>query len=189
MFLLQFRSMVKNKKMPLRKLHLVAIILIAALLLGGFMFYKTQKQENTTSSPPISADTKGNDVNFNPPSEAEISDTEQHKKELANDTLPSTGNTTDGRKVVSPVISYVDKTTVNAYVTGIFEEGGTCTATLTKGSKTITKTSTGFQNASYTQCAPMDLTGSSIESGDWSVVVSYSSSTASGKSETLVKKL
>jgi|ERR1700741_1544107 len=180
--------MVKNKKLHSKKLYLLLTLLAIALILGGYLLVNA-KRDHSPSTNPISSASKSGDINYNPPTNSEISDTEKHKEDLANNPTPPTGNTSDGKKTVTPIISYADKSTINAYVTGIFEEGGVCTATLTKGTRVITKTSTGFQNASYTQCAPIDLSGGSVDSGDWSIVVSYSSKTASGKSETLVKKL
>lgn len=65
---------------------------------------------------------------------------------------------------------------------GVFEEGGTCTATFVKDGETRSKTSVGFQNSSYTQCAPIDLEPGFLTKGTWSVVVSYASPKAEGAS-------
>jgi hypothetical protein len=82
----------------------------------------------------------------------------------------------------------MDKTTINAFVTGVFEDDGTCTATLTQGAQTITRTSVGFKNASYTQCTPINLSAANLGTSPWSVVVSYSSGTASGSSQAVTLK-
>jgi hypothetical protein len=89
---------------------------------------------------------------------------------------------TPAKKQVTVTITNANKDTVNAYVSGIFEDGGTCTATFTQGSTVVTRTSTGFKNVSYTQCAP--IAPNLPSGGTWSVVVSYSSAAAEGTSKT-----
>lgn len=123
-----------------------------------------------------------NVVNLDPATEQEQRETEQHKDNLANTPSSPSPTGSDGLKQVIPQISYVDTSVINAYITGIFEEGGVCTATLTNGESTSTRSSTGFGNASYTQCAPIDLSGTGIAKG-WSATVTYESSTAKGTSE------
>lgn len=91
-----------------------------------------------------------------------------------------TQSTTNGKKQVSVVISSVDSNMLSAYVTGVFEEGGTCTATFTQANTVVTRTSSGFENVSYTQCAP--ISPNLPSGGSWSVVVSYSSASAQGTS-------
>ena len=174
--------MAKNKSSQKK----LIIVMVAVLLLASVaVTFRLIRDHRNQSKAPVS--TVGS-TNLTPPTEAEKQETEQHKQEISSQTPAKLSTGTDGRKQVTPVISSADKATVSAYVTGIFEEGGTCTATLTSGSKTITKTSTGFQNASYTQCAPIDLSGSNLGSDTWSVTVSYSSTTAAGKSGSSIIK-
>jgi hypothetical protein len=93
----------------------------------------------------------------------------------------STSTPTPAKKQVTVTITNTKGNTVNAYVSGVFEDGGTCTATFTQGSTVETGTSTGFKNVSYTQCAP--ITYNLPNDGTWSVVVSYSSAAAEGTSK------
>lgn len=156
------------------------LMLTAAILLviaGGAWalkaYDKTQKTNDTAGD--------GSYVNLSPPTEEEKQETQAHKKELSNSPSPSTTN--EGKKQVTPVITSANQDQISAYVPGVFEDGGTCTATLTKGSKTVTKTSEGFKNVSYTSCAPINVSGSFPEKGTWSVVVIYKSSAAEGTSK------
>ncbi|QXG77176.1 hypothetical protein KUM42_06570 [Modestobacter sp. L9-4] len=71
---------------------------------------------------------------------------------------------------------------VNAFVSGVIEDGGTCTATLTLGSTTRTVTAPAAGDATTTGCAPMIVTGDQLSAGDWQAVVSYTSATAEGRS-------
>lgn len=120
-------------------------------------------------------------VNLNPATEQEKKESEDIKNQSAGQSQTPSTQTTAGKKQVSVVVTNASSDSVNAYVTGVFEEGGVCTATFTQGSTTITRTSTGFRNVSYTQCAP--ISSNLPNSSPWSVIVSYSSATAEGKSQ------
>ncbi len=114
----------------------------------------------------------GSSVNLNPST-----------KEQLSQPMPGPSSTnSSSKKQVTPVITNASQEQINAYVPGVFEEGGSCTATLTKNNKTVTKTSTGFQNVSYTSCAPINISGQLTERGIWSLILSYNSTTVEGKS-------
>lgn len=118
-------------------------------------------------------------INLDPPTEEEKTETEENKKSISEDS-PAPPASNNGKKQVTPVITSADRSEVRAYVTGIFEDGGTCTATATKGAQVKTATSSGFADFNKTTCAPITI---SLPDGGWSIVVSYSSSTAEGKSQ------
>jgi Sec-independent protein translocase protein TatA len=122
-------------------------------------------------------------VNYGPTTEQERQETEQHKDDLANDTPETPQTDSGGLNVVTPVISYADSQSVSAYIPEVFEEGGTCTAMLLNGSASVTRESAGFGNASYTQCAPIDISGTGAGKG-WTVQVEYSSTKSKGSSVT-----
>ncbi len=169
--------MAKNKRSNRKLITRLLVVVLTIVFLVACGVIWNHKRSVTKQTP------SGTSTNLASATEEEKQETEQHKQELSNGDTTQLQTGADGRKQVTPIISYADTTTITAYITGIFEEDGTCTATLTNGSKTITKTSIGFQNASYTQCTPIDLTGSPLGSSNWSVTVSYSSATAIGKSD------
>lgn len=162
-----------NKNLLLVLLGLVIIVIVAS----GTWYWNAQ---NNKQQPAQSDNTEK--INLDPPTEEELKETEEHKKNLGdsanNPDLPTDAN---GKKIVTPVITTVTASQVNAFVPGVFEEGGTCTATLTKAGQTITASSTAFQNVSYTSCAPIALTAQASP-GTWSAVITYSSSTSQGSS-------
>ena len=71
---------------------------------------------------------------------------------------------------------------VNAFVSGVIEDGGTCTAALTLGSTTRTVTAPAAADATTTGCTPMIVPGDQLSAGDWQAVVTYTSATAEGRS-------
>lgn len=164
-------------------------LLLLCLLLVGVTLKLTHKADSNANK--LAAPTKNQaaqpagTTNYNPPTNQDIQEAEQHKKELANSTQ-ETQNT--GIKNVKPTITYAAQSgsqiEVNAFVPGVIEEGGTCTLKLIKGTKTITKQTLGVRNATTTSCPAFNFERSEFsESGTWVATVSYASKIASGSSD------
>lgn len=161
-----------------------ALLLAGALILvvGGYFLY----QNNHRSKVAEPAATPINPINYGPPTEQEKADSEARKKaqqEAAENPKPSS-TTGDGKTAVTPVItSGSTSLQVSAYVPGVIEDGGTCTATFTKTGQTVSKTSAGVANVSDTNCPIMIFDRSQFpNSGEWQLTVAYSSGSASGTS-------
>ena len=130
------------------------------------------------------------DVNYNPPTEQEQEAANEQKEAITKEQgqpsnpvpQPSPNPQTGSKKAVKPYISRTGGGEVAGFIPGIVENGGTCTATFTNGSNTVTKTSQGFANASTTNCTPISYTGSGVQAG-WSVTLTYSSNTSEGTSD------
>lgn len=168
----------KSKKMLLAGGAVVALAAVFMILeLTGTTHVFRKEKVDTPSS--------ANDqtINYGPATEQEKQESEARKNDIGQQPSP-TPPSPSGKKQVVPVVVSADKEGANAYVSGIFEEGGTCTAkfTTTNGDS-IEATSSGFQNSNYTSCAPIKLNGPLNIKGDWTVVVSYSSATAEGSSQ------
>lgn len=163
----------------LKNSYLLAIALAFIFLALGVFTYAQVRDDSVSDTTDSNTATNKDDnyINLDPPTEEEKKSAEDHKNSLADEKPAST---TPGSQGVTVTITNASRSEVNAYVTGVFEDGGHCTATATMGSQTKTATSEGFTNVSYTSCAPIKW---SLPSGNWSVVVSYSSSKASGHSE------
>ncbi|MCX6727360.1 MAG: hypothetical protein NTX11_00915 [Candidatus Saccharibacteria bacterium] len=173
----------QNKKSSTRKksiLILIALVLIGGLV-GGGLYLRNRNTQKTSDSPRVAT------INYAPATPNEKQESNDVKDKIVaqqkNNPAPSPGTNppNEGKKSVTPTITNTNGS-INAFVSGVFEEGGVCTATFTKGSSTLSKTSVGFQNVSYTQCAPMDLGSGFLSPGVWNVTVSYASATAAGAS-------
>lgn len=70
-----------------------------------------------------------------------------------------------------------------AYVAGLAESGGTCTLTLTSGSRSARAQVSGEPDAASTSCPGMAVPGDELASGTWTAVVSYESPSTSGESD------
>jgi hypothetical protein len=131
-------------------------------------------------------------INFDPATKEDNKRAEDNKdriieneNQLANQ---SNSSGTDSKKVVKPTITYAGKfdnqVQVGAYVSGVFEDGGECTAEFTQGNLKFAKKVTAVKNVNSVDCPEMAANSSEFTNkGQWTVTVTYSSATASGTSE------
>lgn len=167
-----------KKQFPKNKSLLLGAIVLAVLLMGAYFF--VYDKSGQPSMVDVSQQAEEQQINFDPPTEEEITETEQNKEALS-ENQPSTPEIVNGKKVVTPIITVANRTEIKAYIPGIFEDGGMCMATATKGSDVKTASSTGFADFNKTSCAP--IKNLSVSDGGWSVTVRYISSTAEGTSD------
>lgn len=164
-----------QRKISSRKYLSNPLLIASALILiagSGAYFYRSKI--TTPKNQPVPG--KSN-INYSPPTEEE--------KNPARDqpVKPNQINTPEGPKnKVIPSITSADKQEVRAFVAGVNEEGGACTAVATMGSQSVTATSQGFSNVNYTSCPAMKFS-TPLKAGKWSVIVSYHSATSEGSSE------
>ena len=180
------------------------IIGAAALLVvvgAGLAYWRHTPQTSLTGSSSASkskAQTSASTtatINDGPPTAAEKAESDAANKAAIvaqNTPAPTPTNT---KVTANPVIVRASQTdpgqalTVSAYVGSVIEDGGTCTLTMTQaGSTTITKTTTGFADATKTDCPQFTVDFSEFsQTGNWLATVSYSSATASGSTSQTVK--
>lgn len=159
----------------------VAVLAVGVLeQTGKINLFGAKKTEQPVIAP--------GEVNYNPPTEEEQQAADEQKEAItkeqeqpSNPTTP-TNPQTGTKKAVKPVVTRSGGGEVAGFIPGIVENGGTCTATFTSGSNTVTKTSQGFANASTTNCTPISYAGSGVTAG-WSVTLTYSSNTSEGTSD------
>lgn len=157
------------------------IIGVSALLLVGGVFAYSQIKDGT--EPPGQPTSP---INYDPATSQEEAEGQARKKELQEQQQQASNNS--GNKQVTPIVTNASQSGesifLSAYVPGVVENGGKCTYTVTKGLATVTKVTDSFVNVSNTNCTPLNLNRLEFSSsGDWQVVVSYASSTASGTSQ------
>lgn len=168
----------KNRNIKLKKL---AVLLICVTLVAtGIVAYTNYRKKAEVPT------ANGQTIIYAPATDEEKKNNDINKERIvANNNIQDTPTQTPGsntqKKSVTPIITNTSSS-INAYIPGIFEEGGVCTASFTKASITKTKTSVGFQNVSYTQCSPIVLENNFLSTGQWVVTVSYNSASASGAS-------
>jgi cytoskeletal protein RodZ len=160
-----------------RRLWLVGLAIVLA---GGLLFWGLKSGNSGDNA--LDLETGKSGIRYEPPTDEEKQQAEDHKDDLAqqNNNPAPAPSTPNAKKSVTPVITNVDNSGLRGYVPGVIEDGGTCTATAKSGSATVTKTSSGFANVSYTQCAPITW-DSQLASGTWEFTLSYQSAKAEGQ--------
>jgi hypothetical protein len=137
-----------------------------------------------------------NSVDYSPSTDVEIENSQDGKKNNAHrEDTETNPKPTNKNLITTPVaVAFADVTGANvevrAFVPQIIEGSGTCTATLTKESVTVTESTEAFIDASSSQCKPILIPISKFpQAGSWSLTVSYLSDTHKGSSEKLEIKL
>lgn len=171
----------KLKSLSLKYRAIFVLAIAAVISASGFAYYKSQDKQagmNETGN-----GTNGG-INYGPPTEQDKQDLDAYKA-----TLP--GNTdrdadTQDKPIVTPLITssgvYGPNVEVGARVPGVFENQGTCTLKLVKGSQKVSKSQKATPNVSEMSCGFITINKSKLSSGIWSATVSYSSTKANGSS-------
>lgn len=185
-----------------QKKSLIIILTLLVLALAGFVtfayatksvwpFYASNDQSQTSSS--TNQHGSSSSINYAPPTQQEIDNSQDGKKNSANQpgsTTPDDPQT--NKKSVSVAISYADRSDdktsieVRAFTPDVIEGDGTCTARFTKDGQTVTGSSKGFVDATSTICQPINIPLAQFgSSGRWALTVTYSSPDYSGTSSSL----
>lgn len=177
-----------NRK-NLNKKLITAVILAAVFLLvvGGIVakdrYYNQEDRDGTSSS------TEGLEgVDLSPPSKEEQQAIDQHKSEVEKQQQHDSQTSEGGIKTVTPIITnagfYNGQVEVRGYISGIYEEGGTCSVTISKGDSKLTKSGKSTKGATTTDCPVITFSRSELSGqGTWTAAISYSSTAAKGTSE------
>ncbi len=160
----------------------VAVVLIGgAVLVASKTFAPTSGSVGATSpaSPTSSATPRATAV---APPHATASSTPPAATPTA-PTSPPEPTSTAATKTRTPLtLSYsgYDAASASVQASGyidLIETGGTCTLTLTSGGKTASGSHTASADATTTSCGAVEVPRSSLASGTWDGVLSYSSAT------------
>lgn len=166
------------------KKFLIVILCLALLGAGAGAYYFKNKDNKQATSP------SSDGVNYNPPTEQEKKEAEENKKSIdeREEQANSQSDPSYPKKVTPVIVSYGQVNNdikVSSRVPGIFESSGTCTLTLSKAALKVTQTKTAVQNVSEMSCGAITVSRNKLSAGIWTAQVSYSSSKASGESQTV----
>ena len=175
--------MLKNTK----NIKYIVIIIILAVLAGGIYYFihSNQKGNLTESDANNDSSSQASKVNYDPPTEQDKQEAEDNKQKIVD---KSEQTTTPAGTNVTPVITYAGlydgQIEVGGYIPNIFEEGGICSATLTReGSSSVNKSVNAVRGANSVDCPQITISSSDIPTkGAWSVTLSYKSNGYTGVS-------
>jgi PBP1b-binding outer membrane lipoprotein LpoB len=145
----------------MKKLPLLVTAVLLALVLSGCSFLYPNMGKPTDSPSPSKTHTKTPTSN---PTDTQTSTPTPTDKAAANvEILDAYADTANG------VIQVI------AQVTNFSEDGGTCTATFTSGSKTVKVSQPAESNAANTQCHPLEINLGGLPAGVGTITVTYES--------------
>lgn len=179
----------KNRKKSKKVLFIVglAILSIAIITTYGAVAYKKDFWPFNIQAQQDSKD--DNSINYEPPTDQEVKDSQDGKKNIPDDNdTDNSNNNTGNLKSIEVGVAFADvidgNIEVRAFTPSVVESDGTCTATLTKGSATVSAKSQAFIDSTTSQCQPIKIALSEFaQSGSWNLFVSYISAKSQGKSE------
>lgn len=165
----------------------IIFILVLVVIAGAASLFIISNKHSTSNVGQNTTNAVGEEkLDLSPASESDKQQAEVTKNDIVKRDEQAAQQNTATIKTVSPTITdagqYDQNVEVRAFISGIFEDGGTCTFTFTKGSQKITKTTSGVKDATTTRCSNLTTPKSEFSTGTWNIVVSYSSSVASGSS-------
>ncbi len=155
----------RSKKKLLVFLVIIAIVLCAATVLY-FLVIRKSDTDNTAS--------------YSPPTAEEKQQAEDHKEEIIRkeSDQPAESPVSGTNVFITYAEQFNQNINASGYISGIIEEGGTCTLTLTKGSHTITRSKPALPDAKHTTCPDFNIPRGDIpEAGTWKITIGYSSDT------------
>lgn len=177
--------MLKNKKNSSSKNKIILIILFIILIVVGLF---TVKIIRTTPSDG-SIDDSGSNINYGPPTEEEkLEANSQKERNVENQNKEKSSlSPIQDRHDISVLITdagqYDDIIEVRSFMPDYYQDG-VCVITFIKESYQVSKTTPAYRDASSTICTnPLIKRSEFATSGNWQVVVRYSSEGAEGSSE------
>lgn len=165
------------------KLLLLGGLLIA--IAGASAYYYLNRDASNQPYPNNTAD-----INLNPPTDEEAQAGDAVKDDLdKNDATTEQAENNAQTKTASVIITdagqYDDVIEVRSFISNSYQDG-TCTITLSQGTKKVSKETAAYSDASTTICTnPLFKRSEFTSGGQWQVVVSYKATGISGQSEPL----
>jgi hypothetical protein len=178
--------------MRFSKYTLSFLILALLMAFAGILWFTHGRSQPKTTNQPLSADSGY--INMNPPTEEEKKAADDQKKKTEQQVQQEqTQQNTNSIIQVKPVISsvgqffdepYGNRIEVRAFIPGIYENGGKCKITFSKGESSFYKEVDALKDATTTRCETLTILRKDFPSaGTWQVKVSYNSLRYSGDSE------
>lgn len=174
----------KNKKpQKTHKVRNIAILCLAAIIVAVGVFFLCMKladKQSETTEGGIS------NINYNDPTDEQIESGESIKEQ--NQTDEDNQEEKNYTIFISGSGQYDQSIEVRAYIGGgLIENDGICKFVFKNGNRTLTKNTPAYANVSNTNCENLEVPASDFPiSGDWSLIITYSSATTSLSSDSVI---
>lgn len=183
------KKILKNKVLTIKIGATILLLVLIGLLILIFVI-NGDDQKKSVQDLPNPTDTTDT-TNLAPPTDEEKQQAVTNKSKIDEDEArrQSQSSLNNGtKKAVKPIITYSDqygeKIEIGSYVPGIFEDGGICTANLTKEDRIFSKHVNAVKEGKSTFCPTFNISNAELpEKGIWALVVSYESAISIGSSD------
>lgn len=175
---------------PKKKLIIILTVIILLLITGLLVANQSNNKDGRISK---SADGASNapgstKLNLDGPTEEDKKQVEDNKQKLVEQAVEAQKKPAPGKKQVVPTIvdagQYEQVIEVRAFIPGIYEAGGTCKVTFSKGSDSFIRVIDAVQDATTTRCKTLNVArGEFTSKGSWLAIVNYDSPAAAGDSQ------
>lgn len=176
---------IKRKIVSRKKILLIIIITLLVVCVGVAYIIKLTNDRNNEVS----------EVNNNPATKDQSQDGLSKKEDSVESSSVPDNPKTDADDTHSPSTQPGEKTAVSVNITALSQAGstlqvrslietitstGTCTLTLTKDNKTVTKTAAVQPLANASTCQGFDIPTSELSAGTWNINLLFESETHKG---------
>lgn len=167
----------KSKKLIFR---ILPIIIIIALVIGGYFLWQYRHNQPVQTDSPIVNQT----IDLNPPTTDQKAAGEAQK--AANNT-PSESTTV--HTTITSANANDDLVQIRAIINGAISSTGSCDLTLTNNNMVIAKTSATYALPASSTCQGFDINRSELSVGTWaiSLTVTIDTETATATSEVVLE--
>lgn len=167
--------------MPKIKKKIIVFIPVVVLITAVFLLYAINAWDVSKPEDSISSE-----IDYNPPTKEQIDDGNRIKKETVNPDKSSTPNSSSVEMSLVSSSTVSGNLKIRVLIDGI--RSGTCTITLSSGSRSVIKTVPTQTSASSTTCQGFDIPTSELSPGKWTYAISGnfndgSSSKVTGEAE------
>ena len=178
---------IKNKKNRLVRVILPVVAALVITGLGGTWWYL----DSSTSKDDVKRDNKGTSLERSNSENTETKniETDPDAKGTTGSDAPSAPETNKetGLNKANVILTSTgtngDNTVDSSgFVSNVVEDNGKCTFIFTQGAKSVRKDTTTSTNPTSTTCKTVRFDKSELGTGEWSVVLEYTSPTSSGTS-------
>ncbi len=175
--------------MQIKKHQTIILAFIILTVLLGLVFVAFNRNSPKPDAKNQTTGSTSSPINYNPPSAEEKKASDDQKQSNVARTKTDASPTVDDSAavVISDASQYDDVVEVRAYITSLYDEAGTCTATFTKDGQTVSVENPAFKDAKTTQCGALNIARQKFSSGgNWQLSVTYTSGKISGSASRAV---
>lgn len=173
---------------------LLAVVAVVAVAVAWWPSTSSDRKPSATANGPAGGTSSPNASSAPTSSTTRPSPTETSSASTASASKEPTPVPVSEPKPVDVVTTFAGwNTTTRALEIGgyatVVERAGTCTLRLSHGDQVVTRKQTASADATTVACGAFSVPGTALTAGDWQAVLTYTSSTSTGKATAVTVKV